>query len=112
MDKLYFTRISDLKYGFGKPDFYGTGFNCDDYDSSDTTIDGILFINNNPIKNSDLIKMRIHEIFNPGLFKEDLKQITDAKYVRISSETSDKIYECYSIGELTSDKLKEIVEEQ
>ncbi|MBQ1294125.1 MAG: GtrA family protein, partial [Clostridiales bacterium] len=62
MEKLYFTRISDLQYGYTEHDFSGSGFNCDDYDTSDMTIDGVLFINVVPVSDSDLIRMRIHEI--------------------------------------------------
>ena len=111
MDKLYFSRISDLKYGYMEADFSGSGFNCDDYDTSDTTIDGVLFINIVPVSDIDLVKMRIHEITDPEQFEEDLKNITDVSYVRISSETSDKIYESYGSGDITPDTLKAIVEE-
>ena len=111
MDKLYFSRISDLKYGYMEADFSGSGFNCDDYDTSDTTIDGVLFIKIVPVSDIDLVKMRIHEITDPEQFEEDLKNITDVSYVRISSETSDKIYESYGSGDITPDTLKAIVEE-
>lgn len=111
MDKLYFTRIADLQYGLTEHDFSGSGFNCEDYDTSDRTIDGVLFINVVPASDSDLIKMRIHEITDPELFGKDIENITDVTYVRISSETSDKIYECYGDGDLTHEILREIVEE-
>ena len=110
MDKLYFTRISDLQYGYTEHDFSGSGFNCDDYDTSDMTIDGVLFINVVPVSDSDLIRMRIHEITDPELFEKDLDNITDATYVHIPGETSDKIYECYGTGKLTPDILRDIVE--
>jgi hypothetical protein len=110
MDKLYFTRISDLQYGYTEHYFYGSGFNCDDYDTSDMTIDGVLFINVVPVSDSDLIRMRIHEITDPELFEKELDNITDATYVHIPGETSDKIYECYGAGELTPDILRDIVE--
>ena len=111
MDKLYFTRIADLQYGLTEHDFSGSGFNCEDYDTSDRTIDGVLFINVVPVSDNDLIKMRIHEITDPELFGKDIENITDVTYVRISSETSDKIYECYGAGDLTPEILREIVEE-
>ena len=112
MDKFYFSRIKDLQYGYTEHDFSGSGFNCDDYDTSDLTIDGVLFINVVPVSDSDLIKMRIHEITDPELFEKDIENITDATYVHISGETSDKIYESYGSGELTPDILRNIVEEQ
>ncbi len=112
MDKLYIPRISDLKYGYIRHDFSGSGFNCLDYDTSDLTIDGVLFINVVPVSDSDLIKMRMHEVFNPDLFEEDLKLLTNAEYVSISKDASDKIYEYYGSGELTSDTIKEIVDGQ
>ncbi len=111
MDKLYFTRIADLQYGLTEHDFSGSGFNCEDYDTSDRTIDGVLFINVVPVSDSDLIRMRIHEITNPELFGKDIEDITDITYVQISSETSDKIYESYGAGDLTPEILREIVEE-
>ena len=111
MDKLYFTRIADLQYGLTEHDFSGSGFNCEDYDTSDRTIDGVLFINVVPVSDSDLIRMRIHEITDPELFGKDIENITDITYVQISSETSDKIYECYGAGDLTPEILREIVEE-
>lgn len=111
MDKLYFTRIADLQYGLTEHDFSGSGFNCEDYDTSDRTIDGVLFINVVPASDSDLIRMRIHEITDPELFRKDIEDITDITYVQISSETSDKIYECYGAGDLTPEILREIVEE-
>lgn len=110
-DKLYFTRIADLQYGFIEHDFSGSGFSCEDYDTSDPTIDGVLFINVVPVSDSDLIRMRIHEITSPELFGKDIENITDVTYVRISSETSDKIYESYGAGALTPEILREIVEE-
>lgn len=111
MDKFYFSRIADLQYGYTEHDFSGSGFNCDDYDTSDLTIDGVLFINVVPVSDADLIKMRIHEITDPEQFEQDLKNITDASYVHISSETSGKIYASYGSGDLTPDTLKAIVEE-
>lgn len=111
MDKLYFTRIADLQYGLTEHDFSGSGFNCEDYDTSDRTIDGVLFINVIPVSDSDLIRMRIHEITDPDLFEKDIENITDVTYVHISAETSDKIYECYGAGDLTPDILRKIVEE-
>jgi hypothetical protein len=54
--------------------------------------------------------MRIHEITDPELFEKELDNITDATYVHIPGETSDKIYECYGAGELTPDILRDIVE--
>ena len=74
------------------------------------TIDGVLFINVVPISDSDLIRMRIHEITDPELFEKELDNITDATYVHIPGETSDKIYECYGAEELTPDILRDIVE--
>ena len=105
-DKFYFSGINDLTYGLTEHDFTAGGYNCDNYDSSDTTIAGVLFINNASINDLDLLKMRFYEVFDKDIFEEEIKSKTDYRYVKILKETSDKIYEEYSYGELTPETLK------
>ena len=109
MDKFFFSGIGYLRYGMEFNEDFLNGYNADDYDYSDRTIDGVLLINNAPISNLRLLQIRLHEMFEPNTYNEDIRSITDYTYVRVTKETSDKIYELYSNGELTSDVLRELV---
>ncbi len=101
--------INDLQYGLEFNNTFLTGYNADDYDYSDMTIDGILFINNAPISNFRLLQIKFHEMFAPNVYEKDIHSITNQTYVSITKETSEKIYELYSNNTLTSDVLLEIV---
>lgn len=109
MDKFFFSGIYDLRYGIEFNEYFLDGYNANDYDSSDMTIDGILVINNAPISNIRLLKMRFNEIFRFDVFECEIKNLTDAKYVRIEKATSNRIYEFYQNGELSSEVLQSMI---
>lgn len=109
MDKFFFSGIEDLNYGLEFNKDFLNGYYADDYDYSDRTIDGVLLVNNAPISNSGLLKIRLHEAFAIDAYKEDVCSITDYSYIRIPKEISDRIYELYCNNELTSDVLRELV---
>lgn len=104
-DKFFYSGISDIK--FKEIDL--NGHNCTDYNSSDRTIDGVMFINNEPISNMQLLKMRYRELVDVKAFEENISELTDVEYIRIDKEISAKIYEADKKDELTSNVLKEIV---
>lgn len=106
MDKFYFSNISELSYGLDFNNHLLSGYNADDYDYSDTTIDAILSINNAPISNRKLLKLRFDELFQPIVFEEEIQNLTDIKYIIIDKESSDHIYDLYKNHSLTSDTLQ------
>ena len=110
-DKFFFSGIDDLQYGLTQNiNLKSKGYNCIDYDSSDFTIDGVIVINNKPIDNVSLLKLRFFEMFNPNKFKKELGVIADYKYFRIALNESDKIYDEYLKGNLTSQLLRQMLE--
>ncbi len=109
MDKFYFCGISDLHYGGVFNEYLLDGYNCDEYDPSDRTIDGVLVINNAPLDNIDLIKMRFNEIFNHEKYEKGIAELTDNIYITINKDLSDTIYAAYTDGTLTSEVLRNMV---
>lgn len=110
MDKFYFSGFEDLCYGVNFNEYFTKGgYNCDEYDSSDTTIDGVLVINNLPIDNLELLKIRFNEMFSPKKYDEAISAHTNYQYVKIDKETSDRIYEEYNERTITSERLRQIV---
>ncbi len=111
MDKFYFSSIGDLSDGLKFSEYFTEGYNADDYDYTDMTIDSILLINNMPIRNADLIRMRFDEIFNHKKFEMDIDELKDIQYIEVSAQTSDKIYNAYENGTLDSIVLRELASE-
>lgn len=68
-----------------------------------------MFINNPPVSNMQLLRMRFCEMLNTNVFDEEIKYLTDIRYIRINEAVSAKIYETYEKGDLDSESLKEIV---
>lgn len=106
MDRFYFSGISDLRYGVEFNEDFLHGCNADDYDPSDTVIDGIMIVNNAPVSNGRLLQMRFDEIFRRQSFEKDILAAADARYKQISRAASDRIYALYQDGRLTSDFLR------
>lgn len=105
-DKFYFY----LQIGLDFNEYFKNScYNAEDYDSSDTTIDGVMFINNVSIGHVRSLKMRFDEIFKPDYFSREIDTLTDVEYIRINKATSDKIYKAFENGELTSESLRNIV---
>ena len=86
-------------------------FNCLDYDSTDTTIDGIILINNRPITNPDIIKLRLDELFNKNSFNQKITNLTNGKYIPITAEASNMLYEMHENDSLSSETLREILKQ-
>lgn len=108
-DKFYFSGIGDLSYGVEFNKDFLDEYSCHNYDSSDMTIDGVLLINNNPISNIDLVRIRFQELFYPEKYEKEIAAHTDATYIKINRETSDKIYAEYQDESLTSEMLRQMV---
>lgn len=109
MDKFFCSRIDEIQLKEEFKEIFKNGYNCNDYDSSDKMIDGVMFINNAPINNLQLLKMRCREIVDAEAFEKDISRLTDVKYIRIDKDISEKIYEAYRKEELTSETLRKIV---
>lgn len=108
-DKLFMNGISDLSYGTHFNKIYLEHYNMDEYDSFDTTIDGVFLIDNQPISNLDLLKMRFNEVFNYDEFLRTISDKKNVKYIEISSKMSQYIYQSYANSELNSANLRYIV---
>ena len=109
MNKFFFSRVSDLRYGISSNYDFNDGYNVNNYNFSDMTINGVLLIDNAPISNTRLLQIRFDELFKPEIFKQDLENFTDVTYIRIDKEKSDYIYELYQKEQLTAEVLRDIV---
>ncbi len=109
-DKFFFSDISELKYGVDFKDSLLYGYNCDDYKEIDTSIDGVLLIDNCPFENIEIVRMRFYELVNNARFEEEIKNRIKSRYIEISEETSELIYRQYLERKLNSDLLREWLE--
>lgn len=110
-DKFFYAKIEDLQFGLVEDSIPYGGYYCDDYDSTDMSVDGVLFMYNAPIKNTELIKLRFYEMFDTAKYEETLRELTSYKYIRVSKAMSDRIYETFREGKLTQDVLNQILAE-
>lgn len=108
MDKFFYNGVGG-NYDLEFREQYLNGYNCNDYDFLDRKIDGVMFIDNPPVSNMQLLRMRYSEILNPDIFDAEIGKLTDIRYIRIDEAVSAKIYETYGKGELDSESLREIV---
>lgn len=111
-DKFYFTGERDLGNGITFNEQFLSGYNANDYDASDTTIDGVLLINNEPMNNRELLNMRFEEIVHPNDFKERIRKMKNIDYIKIDKETSDRIYCVYSGNRYNSSVLRGLIESE
>ena len=109
MDKFYFSSIEDLKFGVRFNEYFKHGWNADDYDYYDTSIDSVLFINNYPVDNIKIVKLRINELFNHPVFEQEIADMSDITYVKTTENTSDKIYDAFNNGTLDEISLLQII---
>lgn len=79
---------------------------CDEYDPSDVTIDGVLLIDNYPVSNTDLIRLRFCELFRKDEFERAIESMTAARYIPVSKEISDELYSLHEEGKLTGEELR------
>lgn len=106
MDKLYYSNIGEMSIGFYRDTRYLNHYNMNDYDFTDTTINGVLLINNSQISNYELLKIRFDEIFRPMVYKQDIKQLIDIEYCKADEALSNQIYCSYENQLLSSDVLR------
>lgn len=109
MDKFYFSSIEDLKFGVRFNEYFKHGWNADDYDYYDTSIDSVLFINNYPVDNIKIVKLRINELFNHPVFEQEIADMSNITYVKTTENTSDKIYDAFNNGTLDEISLLQII---
>ncbi len=109
-DNFFFVGIDDLQHLAQIDFFVQGGYHCDEYDSSDSSIDGLLFLENEPISNEELIRMRFYEITDKEKFQKEIQDKIDYKYIKISREMSEKIINLYNAGELDKEELKVIAD--
>lgn len=80
-----------------------------DFDYTDKTIDGVIYVNYNNNFHEDarktILKQKWNEIFNKEKFSQWIKEIKEIKYYTITLEQSDAIKEAYQNGELTDENL-------
>ena len=111
-DKFYMSSIQDLQYGVEYNIYFKEGFNADDYDFYDTTVDSVLVIDNIPIENKKLLRLRFDEIFRPKVFKNNIDALCDIEYVSIPEQLSEEIYNVYFDNQLNSEILRGLVREE
>lgn len=83
--------------------------NCLDYETGDMTIDGVILLNNSPLPNNQVVKLRFDEVFNKDSFNREIKDLTNGQYIPVSKETSDTLYEMYESSKLSSKVLRELL---
>lgn len=86
------------------------GYMMNDYDSSDTTIDGVIYVNYEDVSTAAVLKGKWYEIFNPDVFQNWIKEQKEIAYYSVSKEMSDNIIQAYLDGVLTDDNLINYVE--
>ena len=112
--RYYLDSISDLA---GLPDMNEeswilNAYNMREWDCSSTNhfIDGIIFINNTPIGNYDLLMLKIKELFNKEEFRQWIIDTKDITFIPVTKEESDRLIEASKLGTLTKDNIGEFVE--
>lgn len=111
-DKFYMSSIQDLQYGLEYNMYFVEGFYSDDYNYFDTTIDSVLMIDNTPIENKELLRLRFDEIFRPKVFEDNIENLHDIEYVSISEQLSEEIYKAYTDNQLNSEVLRSLAREE
>lgn len=90
------------------PEEFMHGYNMDNYDLSDRSIDGVILMDNVTIGNKELLKLKWDEIFSADKFEQKIKAMNKIKYIPINQETSSELFDAYNEGELDFYKVENI----
>lgn len=85
--------------------WYLNGFVMKDFDYTDKTIDGVIYVNYNHIGRSTMLKQKWNEFFNRDAFNQWIREIKEIDYFSITPEQSDAIIKAYQNGDLTNENL-------
>lgn len=81
-----------------------------DYTPDNLHIDGILFFNNTPIGNGELIVLKLQELFNKKDFNQWIMDTKDITFIPVTVEESDAMVKAAQAGLLTQDNIGDYVE--
>ena len=110
LNKFYLQGVKDLKLLIDfNPLFLGAGYNMWEYNPDNKTLDGIIYINNRPISDGDLLRLKWREIIDSDYFEEWIAASRDIEFVTLSEEESDAIIEAYKNGVLTDDNISDYI---
>ncbi len=105
--RLFMCGIGELPLGIHYNKWLLHGYNMDDYDQTNTKIDGVLFINNKDISFRETLTLRLVELFDKDSLNKKLA-MSDITYVPIDIWQSGLIYASYLDGSLNIGKIEEI----
>ena len=110
--RFYMCDLNDLgKFlDFDEDSEWLKGFMMRDFDYTDKTIDGVLYVNY-PYTNRGLIlKQKWNEFFHKDVFDQWIKDVKEMDYYPITPEQSDAIIEAYQNGILKVNHLIEYIQ--
>ena len=109
-NKFYFQGTNDLKYLVDfAPLILSERHSMSEYNPDNKTLDGVVFINNYPISNEDILRAKWKEIIDNEGFEEWLAASRDVEYVTLTEAESDTIIEVYKNGILTDDNVSDYI---
>lgn len=111
--RFYLGNVSDLLIlrDMNKDSWFLNAYNMQDwnYSHENCHLDGLLLINNMPIDNIMLIKLRLKEIFNKDEFNEWMSDTKDIDFVPVTKEESEALIKAQEDGILTRENIFEYV---
>lgn len=106
--RFYMSGVDDLVrlLKLDKDSWY-INFMMKDFDYTDKTIDGVIYVNynTNHVGRATVLKQKWNEFFNTDAFNQWIREVKDIKYYPITPEQSDAIIEAYRNGDLTDENL-------
>ncbi len=112
MNRFFLVGIGDLQYLITANSGLLQGSNMDDYNMNDRILDGIIFINNEPIPNKTIFSLKINELFFKEKFYNWIDANRDIEYFAVNEEQSKAIITAYLEGILTETNLLSFVDHE
>lgn len=105
--RFFMTGVNDLARLLELGDSWYINFMMKDFDYTDKTIDGVIYVNYNTnyVGRATVLKQKWNEFFNKDAFDQWIREVKDIKYYPITPEQSDAIIEAYQSGDLTDENL-------
>ena len=106
--RFFLNGVDEIKYLVDRENnsnIENDGYMMNDYDFSDTTIDGVLYVNYTDITATTVLKEKWKELFHPDEFQNWIKEQKNITYYSVSQEESDAIIHAYCDGILTNNNL-------
>lgn len=104
MNRLILDGVDNLQYMDNFDVMMGS--KLQDYEKENHTLEGVLFVNDVPMKNRTVISLKWDELFNTKHFQNTLIENKDITFISVGEEQSNEIMDMYYQGDLTSDYLK------